>query len=159
MKDLGAPIKFNRQGYYYGDDGNFVISFMDNDSKSENVTAIDKMQKSRNGVTKGELEQLKEKASLDYDTLAKGLAVSRATLINKKGNDKFTPEISEKIVGLVDVYAYGYQVFGDVDRFNAWMFRPNQALNGEAPFDFVDNQFGREEIKNLIGRIENGVYS
>ena len=29
----------------------------------------------------------------------------------------------------------------------------------EIPFDIVDNQFGREEIKNILGRIEYGVYS
>ena len=39
------------------------------------------------------------------------------------------------------------------------MFTENQALGNKIPFEIVDNQFGREEIKNLIGRIEYGVYS
>jgi uncharacterized protein (DUF2384 family) len=39
------------------------------------------------------------------------------------------------------------------------MAKPNKALGGQAPYDLIDNQFGREEVKNLIGRIDYGVYS
>jgi len=39
------------------------------------------------------------------------------------------------------------------------MFKPNQALGGKTPFELIDNQFGREEVKNVIGRIDYGVYS
>ena len=31
--------------------------------------------------------------------------------------------------------------------------------NKKLPYEFIDNQFGREEVKNLIGRIDYGVYS
>ena len=60
---------------------------------------------------------------------------------------------------MADLYSYGYIVFEDQERFNQWMFHPNQALGGRPPYDLIHNQFGREEIKNLIGRIEYGVYS
>ena len=73
--------------------------------------------------------------------------------------EKFSPDLSEKIVGLADIYSYGYEVFEEENRFNQWMFRPNIALGGLPPFDLIDNQFGREEVKNLIGRIDYGVYS
>jgi putative toxin-antitoxin system antitoxin component (TIGR02293 family) len=123
------------------------------------MTALEKMNIARGGVTKNALEQLKAKTDLDYDKLAKILAVGRATLINKKGAEKFSYSLSEKIVGLADIYSYGYEVFEEEDRFNEWMFRPNRALDGETPFNLIDNQFGREEVRDLIGRIEYGVYS
>lgn len=123
------------------------------------MTSLEKMGIVREGVSKKDLERLKEKSELDYDKLAKALSVTRATLINKKRDQKFGAVLSEKIVGLADIYSYGYEVFEDEDRFNRWMFRPNQALGGKAPYDFIDNQFGREEVKNLIGRIDYGVYS
>ncbi len=62
-------------------------------------------------------------------------------------------------MALTELYSYGYKVFQDEDKFNNWMFTPNQALAGKLPYDIVDNQFGREEIKNIIGRIEYGVFS
>ena len=127
-------------------------------SKTYN-TAIEKMDLVREGVNKTELQYLKERIGLDYDDLAAILPATRATLISKKGTQKFNPSISEAIVSVADIYSYGYEVFEDEVRFNEWMFRPLQALNGEIPFSLLDNQFGREEVRNLIGRIEYGVYS
>jgi len=123
------------------------------------MTSLEKFALAKTGVTKKTLEAIKEKAGLDYDTLASGLGTARATLINTKGNTKFSPSLSEKIVGLADIFAYGYRVFEEEERFNQWMFKPNKALGGVMPFDLVSNQFGREEVRNLIGRIEYGVYS
>src|SRR5690625_3141848 len=77
----------------------------------------------------------------------------------KKYNQKFNYNLSERIVALADLYSFGYEVFEDESRFNDWMFHPNQALGGKVPFDFIDNQYGREEIHNLIGRIAYGIYS
>jgi putative toxin-antitoxin system antitoxin component (TIGR02293 family) len=129
------------------------------DKPESQMTSLEKMEMVDRGLTKNHLTQLKKITKLDYDDLARALSVTRATLINKKGDDKFAPVVTEKIVGLADLYSYGYKVFEDPERFNQWMFRPNRALGGLPPYDLIHNQFGREEIKNLIGRIEYGVYS
>ena len=129
------------------------------DKPESHLTPLEKMGIAREGVSKKDLETLKEKTELDYDTLAKALSVTRATLINKKGKEKFNPSLSERIVGLADIYSYGYEVFEDNERFNEWMFRPNKALGGQTPYDVIDSQFGREEVRNIIGRIDYGVYS
>lgn len=135
-----------------------ILSGTQNKSSSQ-LTAFEKMNIVREGVSKKSLENLKEKAGLDYDDLAAALSVTRATLINKKGLDKFNIALSERIVSLADIYSYGYEVFEDVELFNKWMFKPNRALGGKTPYHFIDNQFGREELRNIIGRIEYGVYS
>lgn len=108
------------------------------------MTPLEKMSIVRLGVSKKELENLKEKAELDYDNLARALSVTRATLINKKGKEKFNKTLSERIVGLADIYSYGYEVFEDEDRFNQWIFSPNQALGGQAPMNYL--------ITSLAGR-------
>lgn len=123
------------------------------------LTSYQKMNIVRSGVTKSYLTQLKEETSLDYDALAQALSVTRSTLINKKGSQKFSNHVSERIVAVAELYSFGYEVFEDKDKFNRWMFASNQALGGAAPFDFMDNQFGREEVRNLIGRIAYGVFS
>lgn len=123
------------------------------------LSGFEKMDIIRDGITKNDLELLKDKTELDYTMLAKALSVTRATLINKKRGQKFGPGLSEKIVGLADLYSYGFEVFEDEDRFNQWMSAPNRALGGQIPYDLIDNQYGREEVKNLIGRIDFGVYS
>ena len=129
------------------------------DKAESQMTPLEKMEMSRGGITKTALERLKQKTGLDYDKLAKILAVARATLINKKGKEKFSPELSERILGLADIYSYGYKVFDSEERFNEWIFRPNRALGSTSPYELMDNQYGREEVRNLIGRIDYGVYS
>jgi putative toxin-antitoxin system antitoxin component (TIGR02293 family) len=123
------------------------------------MTPFEKMWLAQKGISKTGLEQLKNTAALDYDQLAGALAVTRATLINKKGAARFSSGLSEKIIGLADIYSYGYEVFDNEASFNAWVFRPNKALGGQTPYALLNNQFGREAIKSLIGRIAYGVYS
>jgi len=123
------------------------------------MTYFEKMHVIKDGISKEDLESFKKKAALDYDKLAKALSVTRATLINKKKQEKFNAVLSERILSLADIYSYGYQIFEDEERFNKWMFTPNRALGGSTPYALADNQFGREELKNLIGRIAYGVYS
>lgn len=123
------------------------------------MTSFQKMRIIKKGISKTYLEKLKKEANLDYDSLAAALSVTRATLINKKGEDTFSDQISERIVALADLYSYGFEVFGDKDNFNRWMFAPNQALGGLEPFSIIDNQYGRQEVHNLLGRIEYGVFS
>lgn len=129
------------------------------DKPESQMTSFEKIGMIRKGISKKDLENLKEKAGLDYNQLSKVLSVARATLINKKGSDKFDIDISEKIVSVADIYSYGYEVFEDERRFNDWIFHPNRALGGVSPYDLLDNQYGRDEVKSLIGRIDYGVYS
>ncbi|CAG5005715.1 hypothetical protein DYBT9275_03635 [Dyadobacter sp. CECT 9275] len=139
--------------------GTGLIFPMHTSKPQRKMTTFEKIGLIREGISKRDFEDFKQKAGLDYDQLAATLSVARATLINKKGAEKFNQTLSEKIMSLADIYSYGYEVFEDNKRFNEWIFRPNQALGGIPPYDLLDNQYGREEIKDLIGRIDYGVYS
>ncbi|MEI6946356.1 antitoxin Xre/MbcA/ParS toxin-binding domain-containing protein [Paraflavisolibacter sp. H34] len=123
------------------------------------LTGMEKIQKVREGISKNDLEVLKEKTGLDYDSLARIFSVAKATLFNKKGEEKFNPSLSEKIFALAHLYSYGYEVFGAPDLFNKWMEQSNKALGGQAPMDLLDTIFGIEEIYHLAGRVAYGVFS
>lgn len=123
------------------------------------LTAFEKIGIIDKGIPKQDLNKFKERAGWDFNQLADILGVARAKLIAKKGEERFDKQVSERILSLADLYSYGYEVFEDEERFNAWVFHANRALNGLAPFDYLDTQFGREEVKDLIGRIDYGVYS
>ena len=113
----------------------------------------------KEGISKTELENLKEQAALDYTILSKILAVTKATLHNKKGQERFDASVSERILHLADIYSFGYAVFKDQDKFNQWMKTPNRMLGSEVPLNLAETIYGMEEVKNLIGRINYGVYS
>jgi putative toxin-antitoxin system antitoxin component (TIGR02293 family) len=123
------------------------------------LSLMEKLEVVEKGISKQSLEALKEMAGLDYDQLAQLLNVARATLINKKSPERFNTDLSDKIMALADIFAYGFEVFEDKDNFRQWIQAPLRALGGKSPFDVLHSSFGREEVRNIIGRIEYGVYS
>lgn len=130
-----------------------------NEAKVSRLTPMEKMKLSKKGVTKKYLEKVKEKMMLDYQKLAIVLSINRATLINKKEEEKFSAAQSERIIGLDALYNQGLETFRNKEKLDAWLDAPNRALGGKIPYEVMDNQFGREEVQNLLGRIQWGVYS
>lgn len=122
-------------------------------------SAYQKIEAIKEGISKEELENLKEQTGTDYDTLSKVLAVTKATLHSKKGKARFDAFISERILLLAEIYSFGYSVFKDKDRFNQWMKTPIRSLGGVTPLSLTDTVYGMEEVKAEIGRIAYGVYS
>ena len=63
------------------------------------------------------------------------------------------------LLALADLFEYGTAVFEDRDAFMQWVQAPNRALGGRRPDEFLQAPYGIEKIKELLGRIEFGVYS
>ncbi len=156
-----AAVKSVRQHFYptMDDDNPMAFVLHEADSPVYALSPFQKINKIKAGISKKELSAIKNAADLDYDTLAELLSVARATLINKKNDEKFSTNISEKIFALADLYSFGYAVFGEVDKFNRWMKSPNMSIANQSPLALADTLTGIGEIKNMIGRISYGVYS
>jgi putative toxin-antitoxin system antitoxin component (TIGR02293 family) len=124
--------------------------FMSNHNKAKLV---------EEGISKVSFEHFKEKAGLDYNQWALLLSAARNTLINKRGTELFSFDISEKLVALAEVYTHGLSVFDDWNKFNSWLHNANRALGGVTPFSLLSSQYGRNEVHKILGRIEWGIYS
>src|SRR2546430_11431204 len=61
----------------------------------------------KNGISKKQLEAIKSETDLNYGTLSNLLSISRTTLINKKGDARFDPSTSERIMHLAEILCYG----------------------------------------------------
>ena len=124
--------------------------FMDNYKKAKLAS---------NGITKQSFEHFKKKAQLDYNQISELLSVARNTLINKKTPETFDISISEKLISLAEVYTHGFDVFGKEKSFIKWLNTQNTALGMVTPFSMLQTNYGRQEVHNILGRIEWGVYS
>jgi putative toxin-antitoxin system antitoxin component (TIGR02293 family) len=122
------------------------------------LPTTDKIILIKRGFSKDQLEEIKENAHLDYDTLSSVLSVSRAKLINKKGSELFDQSTSERIMLLADLISYGQEVFDDKEQFNTWLKKPNKALGMKKPIGMMDTVYGLNELKKELGRIEYGVF-
>ncbi|GAB3021160.1 hypothetical protein GCM10027051_27970 [Niabella terrae] len=124
--------------------------------KAGNAGAINVIKK---GITQGQLLNLKEKIGLDYEKLSYIVGVTRQTLTKKDKNATYKVPASEKIYRIAELYSYGYYVFENKEGFNEWMRTENAALGNKKPIDFLDTMYGFQEVKDLIGRIDWGIFS
>jgi putative toxin-antitoxin system antitoxin component (TIGR02293 family) len=125
----------------------------------EDSTDLEKVYAVRVGVSKDQLVSFKNTIDIDYDRLSFILGTTKTTLHKKQSKDTFSTSISEKVIGLMDVYRFGYEVFGEHNKFNKWVQTPNRALGNRIPLEVMDTFFGIREVTNIIGRIQHGVYS
>ena len=117
------------------------------------------MQVSQYGLTKQNFERLKAFTGLDTETLASILSITSRTIQRKKITDTFKPDISEKMLEIADIYSFGVSVFEKKDKFQKWVNTENLSLGNKKPIEFLSSSYGRKYIKQLLGRIEYGVFS
>ncbi len=98
--------------------------------------------------------------NLSKNVVAQILSVSEPTLYRwAKANKNLERNFTVKLFEIVDLFVYGEEVFGDRDAFFKWLNLPNEALGGLKPQELIEIPGGVSKVKDIIGRIEYGVYS
>ncbi len=88
------------------------------------------------------------------------LNVSEPTLYRWiKSNKKLDRNFSVLLFELADLFLFGTEVFESRDAFFKWIHLPNHALGGLEPREVLEVPGGLSKVKDLLGRIEYGVYS
>lgn len=112
----------------------------------------------RKGISFASFINLVKKSPFNVAEWSSFLHLSERTMQRYKKEEKsFDPIYSEKILEITLLYRKGVEVFGDSERFNAWLNANNVALGNVKPKDLLDNTFGISLLKDEIGRIEHGV--
>lgn len=98
--------------------------------------------------------------NISKEDTADMLNISSPTLYRWiKSNKNLDKNYSIIIFELTDLFLYGIDVFGSKDNFAKWLNLPNTALGGLEPQDLLEVPGGIAKVKDVIGRIEHGVYS
>ena len=98
--------------------------------------------------------------NFSIDTTAQLLNVSEPTLYRwTKDNKILDSYLSVKLLELVELFIFGISVFENKKNFFSWFEMPNQALGGLEPQRLAEYPNGISKVRDLIGRIEHGVYS
>ncbi len=115
------------------------------------------------------LTTLADDMNVTRERLYRWLGIARATANRKvKADEILSQDESERalgiarLVGLVEkiVAESGDPVGFDSARWTAtWLERPNNALGGKAPGDFMDTADGRALVAGLIAQMQSGAYA
>ena len=97
---------------------------------------------------------------ISKEDTAQMLNISSPTLYRWiKSNKNLDKNFSILVFELTDLFLYGIEVFESKDNFTKWLNLPNTALGGLEPQDLLEVPGGISKVRDLIGRIEYGVYS
>ncbi|MDP3940033.1 MAG: DUF2384 domain-containing protein [Deltaproteobacteria bacterium] len=89
---------------------------------------------------------------------ALGLPTLR-TLRRRKKRNKLEPGESDRLVRMARIVAKAIEVLGSNEKAGTWLDRPNRALGGKKPLALLDTDIGVEQVGDVLGRMEYGVYS
>jgi putative toxin-antitoxin system antitoxin component (TIGR02293 family) len=110
------------------------------------------------GLSRKAIDHLKENAGLSYSFLADCLHINLRTLQRYKEDQRFSQTVSERALMIADVYAKGYEVFGNREAFQRWMQKPVVAMANQVPLQLLTSTSGVQEILIELGRIEHGIF-
>jgi putative toxin-antitoxin system antitoxin component (TIGR02293 family) len=113
----------------------------------------------RGGLPARVLDALAANLKLTRGELAAALGIAERTLARRRKEGVLTPEESAKLLRLARVARRATEVFEKSEAAVDWLKRPNRALGGERPLDLLDTDIGGENVLDVLGRIEHGVFS
>jgi putative toxin-antitoxin system antitoxin component (TIGR02293 family) len=113
----------------------------------------------REGLPYSAFESLLKKLDVRRGTLAAILHLPSRTLARRKRAGLLAPVESNQVFRLARVFAHAVEVFGDPQKAAEWFRRRNQALGGQAPLALMDTDIGVQEVDDILGRIEHGIFS
>lgn len=94
------------------------------------------------------------------DFLQKAVGMSLRTSQRKNSADTvLTSEQSSKAWNFAEVMAQATVVFGTKDAAATWLSEPALALEGQRPIDLLSTSAGNDLVKDLLTRLEYGVYA
>ncbi|GAA0878637.1 hypothetical protein GCM10009119_16050 [Algoriphagus jejuensis] len=91
---------------------------------------------------------------------SKLLNISEPTIYRwTKSGKKLDRNYSIQIFELTDLFLYGQEVFESQHNFFQWLEMPNMALGGFEPREILEIPGGLSKVRDLLGRIDHGVFS
>ena len=114
----------------------------------------------KKGFRVATFEHLARQLDLPERELARFVAISERTLIRRRKAGRLNADESDRIARIAMLFDEAVELFeGDRTRASQWFRSPRKALGGAAPIEYADTEPGAREVRDLIGRIEHGVFA
>lgn len=105
-------------------------------------------------------ERFVRNIGLPTEQIADVLGIPRRTLARRKSEGRLKSDESDKLLRLARVFGSALDLYdGDRDAAVLWLTDINIALGKVAPLDIARTHVGADEVENLVGRIQYGLFS
>jgi putative toxin-antitoxin system antitoxin component (TIGR02293 family) len=113
----------------------------------------------KEGLPAGIVDALGREMEMSRKELARVAGVAERTLIRKIQEGRLTADQSERMARIARLLTQAIEVLGSKERALRWLKAPRSYFGGKPPLYFADTELGCQEVFNLLGRIEHGVFS
>ncbi len=112
------------------------------------------------GINANVIVNFRKHFKITRDYAAELLNVSEPTIYRWiRNNRKLERNFSVQLFELADLFFFGTEVFESKENFFKWLELPNTALGGLEPKQVLEVPGGIAKVKDLLGRMEYGIYS
>jgi hypothetical protein len=97
-----------------------------------------------------------------YDVVRQGVPDRFAELIRKLDAASDVAGESGKSANLVrnlEIKTLADRIFGDEEKAAAWLHRPNASLSGQRPMDLLQDELGTAVVREMLERIDHGIFA
>jgi putative toxin-antitoxin system antitoxin component (TIGR02293 family) len=108
------------------------------------------------GLHKEAFTRLKGVIAASGEELSQAVRIPARTIARR---EVFKPDESERIFRVASAFQRAIEVLGSLEKARRWFSGPKRALGNKTPMEFCNTELGAEEVTNLLGRIEHGVFS
>ena len=115
--------------------------------------------KIKEGLSVKAFNRLCKNLDISEKALTKTLHIAISTLARRKKSGRMTFEESERLYRIARLYDRAAEVFGDKKMGRKWLKDPAWALGDIPPLEFAETELGAQEVDDLLGRIEHGVFT
>ncbi len=113
----------------------------------------------KEGLSVKAFDRLRNNLDISEKALAKNLNIAISTLARRKNTGRMTFAESERIYRIARLYDRAVEVFGDKKMGRKWLKESAWALGGVSPLEFAETELGAQEVDDLLGRIEHGIFT
>jgi putative toxin-antitoxin system antitoxin component (TIGR02293 family) len=121
---------------------------------------LDYIRLSNTGITKASINTLADYLGVSRKYISENIFdLSVKTMERKEDDEKLSRKISSHALEIAKLLQHAYHVFRDEEKLKRWLSRENRALNNMKPVELLDTLSGLVLVDDVLGRIEEGVYT
>jgi putative toxin-antitoxin system antitoxin component (TIGR02293 family) len=118
------------------------------------------MHAAQSGLSWSSVVEFADVTGLSQQDLAKYMTIPERTFARRREAGTFDRRESEQLLRLAEISQAALELFdGDTTATRTWLTSPVRGLGNARPIDFAQSEFGAREVRDLIGRLGDGIFS
>ena len=112
----------------------------------------------KQGLPAEAFDKLRDRLHVSDNLLSNIVHISKRTLNRRRQDGRLKTDESERVLRIARVYDKALEVFESEEAVEGWLKKPARGLGHRIPLEYLDTDLGAQEVVNLLGRIEHGVF-